>query len=208
MASKAAPLPDPYSREMPGWDMPHGDYNVTNVNYKDFKICEKSCDDDGKCKGWTYVIRGPLYASCCLKANIKPAKKKSTCTSGVKDPSGDDIQGSQFFVDYKPPANGESETKVIVGAVGGKTDTLKLLSSDETIDMQLFVDNTFTEVYWMSGRVAMTTTTDATAAADVTVSADISGTTLAYAKAWKVGSIWVTPEEVLRTPRLDATVSV
>merc|ERR1712037_367270 len=103
--------------------------------------------------------------------------------------------------DYVPPSDGEAVTKVTVGTVGGKMDTLKLLASDETVDMRLFVDNTFTEVYWMNGRVAMTVTTPATEQADVTVSSDKAGTTLASAKAWKVGSIWVTPEEVLSTPR-------
>lgn len=116
--------------------------------------------------------------------------------------------GTQFFVDYVPPVDGETVTKVSVGAVGGTTDTLKLLASDKTIDMRLFVDNTFTEVYWMDGRVAMTTTTAATQAAEITISADKAGTTLASVQAWKIGSIWVSPEEVLQTPRLDAAVTI
>jgi len=205
MSGKATPLPDPYAREMVGWDMPSGDYKVTNVNYTDFKVCEKSCDGDAQCQAWTYVIRGPLYASCCLKKAVKTAKQKNSCTSGVKNPSGGNDHGTQFFVDYVPPASGANVTEVKVGAVGGKTDTLKLLASDETIEMRLFVDNTFTEVFWMGGRVAMTTTTPASQQADVTVSSDKTGTTLASAKAWQVGSIWVSPEEVLNTPRLDGS---
>merc|ERR1712232_92016 len=159
---------------MPGWDITGGDYNTTNVNYTDFKICEQACDDDIHCKAWTYVVRGPLYASCCLKSKINKAKKKDSCTSGVKNPPSDDFSGPQFFVDFQPPANSESVTTVTVGEVNGATDKLKLLASDKTIDMRLFVDNTFTEVYWMGGRVAMTTTTPASDTADVTVSADMA----------------------------------
>jgi len=203
MADKGA-----YAREMPGWDISGGDYNTTNVNYTDFKICEQACDSDSKCQAWTYVLRGPLYASCCLKSKVNKAKTKASCTSGVKNPVPGDLQGPQFFVDYVPPADGETVTKVAVGEVNGKTDTLKLLGSDEDINMRVFVDQTFSEVYWMGGRVAMTVTTQPSNVADVTVGADKAGVTLASATAWQVGSIWVTPEEVLATPRLDGTITV
>merc|ERR1711871_976214 len=119
-------------------------------------------------------------------------------TSGVKDPSTSGGGGTKFYVDYVPDAD-----TVTVGVEGGVSDKLKLSPSDTTIDMRLFVDNTFTEAYWMGGRVAMTTTTKATKAAGMSVSADKAGITLAHATAWKVGSIWVTPEDVLATPRGD-----
>merc|ERR1712070_915366 len=46
MEDASGPLPAPYAREMPGQDLTGGDYNVTNVDYTDFKICEQACDDD------------------------------------------------------------------------------------------------------------------------------------------------------------------
>merc|ERR1712151_1002798 len=76
---------------------------------------------------------------------------------------------------------------------GGVFDTLNLLESDESIDVRLYVDNTFTEVYFQGGRVAMTINTPATDAVDVDATATV----------WSVSSIWVTPEDVMRTPRLD-----
>jgi len=203
MADIDHPLPAPYAREMPGSDLTGGDYSVTDVEYTNFKTCEEACDDDSKCKSWTYVVRGPKYASCCLKAGIPATKKKSTCTSGVKDPTTSGGGGTQFYVDYVPNADA-----VNVGVEGGVSDNLKLSTSDKTIDMRLFVDNTFTEVYWMGGRVAMTTTTPVTKAADMTVSADKDGVTLASAMAWKVGSIWVTPEDVVATPRTGTSIAV
>jgi len=206
MATASGALPEPYAREMPGWDMAGGDYNVTNVNYTDFKICEAACDTDAKCGAWTYVVRGPLYASCCLKSQWRNAKQKSSCTSGVKDPE-QPATGSVFYVDYVPPQDNSGVSTMTVGGPS-KTDKLKLLASDKSIDLRLYVDNTFTEAYWMGGRVAMAATTPQTqkGAADVTVSTDQNGVKLLSAKAWEVGSIWVTPNEVKNTPRGDGSI--
>jgi sucrose-6-phosphate hydrolase SacC (GH32 family) len=104
--------------------------------------------------------------------------------------------GTLFTVDYHKLSNTAS-----VGG-GGKSDTLKLLDADKTIHMRLYIDNTFAEVYYQGGRVAMTVNTPASDDADVTLSSSVAGIT-ASATAWSVSSIWVTPEEVLRTPRLD-----
>jgi len=85
---------------------------------------------------------------------------------------------------------------------GGVSDTLNLLDSDQTIDIRLYIDNTFAEVYYQGGRIAMTVNTPPTDDADVQLRSTVPGIT-ATATAWSVSSIWVTPEEVLRTPRLD-----
>lgn len=186
--------------------MTGGDYNVTDVNYKDFKVCEAACDADGRCGAWTYVVRGPLYASCCLKSKYQAVRERGSCTSGVKNPE-QPVTGSVFYVDYVPPQDNSGVSTVTVGGPS-KTDKLKLLASDKSIDIRLYVDNTFTEAYWMGGRVAMLATTPQTQkdAADVTVSADQGGAKLISAKAWHVGSMWVTPEEVKSTPRSDGSV--
>merc|ERR1719221_540229 len=46
------PTPSPYAKEMPATDLPGGDYNVTDVDYKDFKICEAACMNESECKAW------------------------------------------------------------------------------------------------------------------------------------------------------------
>jgi len=109
--------------------------------------------------------------------------------------------GTEFFIAYVPPADGKP-SEVQVGSAYGTVDVLKLLPSDETLDMALFVDNTFTEVFWMGGRVAMTITTPTSGGHDdVTVAATEPGVTVS-ATAWAVDSIWVTPDVVKQTPRL------
>jgi len=45
---------------MPGYDLPGGDYNVTNVQYTNYTICQAACNADSKCAAWTYVVRPPL----------------------------------------------------------------------------------------------------------------------------------------------------
>merc|ERR1712241_1187088 len=202
-----SPAPIPYSKEMPGIDIPGGDYNVTDVDYKEFKICEEECGRDSQCQAWTYVIRGPKYASCCLKKNVRVPRKKASCTSGVKTPpspapSPSGAFGVEFFVEYVPPT-GNIVSDVTVGS-GSTTDTLKLSPNDKTIDMRLYVDNTFTEAYWMNGRVAMTIDTPATEQADVILSADKADVTLESATVWHVNSIWVSPEQVKQTPRMGS----
>merc|ERR1711957_983239 len=90
--------------------------------------------------------------------------------------------GTEFFIDY---------------------DTLRLLPEDKTIDLTLYVDNTFTEAFWMGGRVAMTVVTKSSGGIDdVLVRASEVGVVVS-ATAWEVGSIWITPEEVKQTPRRD-----
>ena len=65
--------------------------------------------------------------------------------------------GTDFSIEYVPNADGEISSVKVHG--GSFSDTLKLSPNDKTIDMALYVDNTFTEAYFMNGRVAMTVPT-------------------------------------------------
>lgn len=117
---------------------------------------------------------------------------------------GSDGSGSLFSVDY---VHDPSKVSLVQVHGGPYTDTLQLLPSDTSIDLRLYVDNTMTEAFWMGGRVAMTAATPATPEADVEVSvsgAEQGSSVVATAKAWSVKSIWVSPEEVMGTPRPDA----
>merc|ERR1712194_448510 len=85
----------------------------------------------------------------------------------------------------------------------GTTVRLPLLPSDTEIDIRVFVDNTVVEVFWLGGRSVMTV--DASAASIGTelsvCTYEGSDVTVKSASAWEMGSAWVTPEEVLATPR-------
>lgn len=130
-----------------------------------------------------------------LMVSFDRPKQNATLGVRVMVEKGMRESGTLFTIDYIQGANSAK-----VG--GGKVfDTLKLLDSDESLDMRLYVDNTFTEVYFQGGRVAMTVNTPASDDAEVELSSSAQG--IASATAWSVSSIWVTPEEVMQTPRLD-----
>ena len=105
---------------------------------------------------------------------------------------------------------------------------LNLLPSDTNITLTIYTDNTFAECFFMDGRTVLmrsvvNTPKDMNKAAGVAVVAmrnidgDVaedkqerdreyaSGLVLESAFVWKVNSIWVTPEQVLATPRPDIT---
>jgi len=105
--------------------------------------------------------------------------------------------GPDCVIRYRPNA-----TKIAVGC-DGVFDELRLSPSDERLEMRLFVDNVFTETYWMGGRVVMTLPSKACERCDMTVGTDTPGVSLVEAIAYRVRSIWVSSEEVLRTARGD-----
>ena len=166
------PSAAPQSYYMPGTDLPGGDYNVTNVNYSDPHICQAACTADGeRCQAFTYVTRPPLVGSCCLKSSVPAADAQATCTSGVKHPA--------------PPG-------VLAGA------PLPILPGDTAIDVAVFTDNTFIEVFVLGGRLAFT--------ANVAQPADGAWAMSAFVKAgpaatptvavWHLSGIWIEPFEV------------
>jgi len=163
-----------YKKEMPNWDIPGSDYNTTSVK-ENFKVCEAACNADSKCTCWTYVTNN----RCCLKTGYPAAHSSSGMTSGVKNP--DDP--------HWPTAL-------------GTTDTLRMSPNDKTITIRVYNDITFSEAFWQNGRVAMTKVNAATTESLMAVGST-TDITMNYAKAWRVNTIWVSPEEVLRTPRLD-----
>jgi hypothetical protein len=166
------PSAAPQSYYMPGTDLPGGDYNVTNVAYSDPHICQAACTADGeRCQAFTYVTRPPLVGSCCLKSSVPAADAQATCTSGVKHPA--------------PPG-------VLAGA------PLPILPGDTAIDIAVFTDNTFIEVFVLGGRLAFT--------ANVAQPADGAWAMSAFVKAgpaatptvavWHLSGIWIEPFEV------------
>ena len=88
-----------------------------------------------------------------------------------------------------------------------KTTPLRLGLSEETATLRVFVDATFAEGYWNTGRVAMTVGCSGnncdTATAGVSLFSAGGDIEVVSLVAWEVGSIWVTPEDVIATPRID-----
>ena len=83
-------------------------------------------------------------------------------------------------------------------------DTLQLLPSDKAITLRVFVDRIMIEAFWMDGRVALTYVTPSSRGLswEVGVAATAgAGAQLRSAEAFAMDNIWVSPEQVLATPR-------
>ena len=89
---------------------------------------------------------------------------------------------------------------------GSRSDTLKLLPGEERLTLRVFTDRTVVEAYFNDGRVAITSGVNAAmvqAGSPQIVAYATAAGALASAEAWRMGSIWVSKEQVLATPRLD-----
>jgi len=161
---------------MPHTDLGGDDYNVTNVQYTDPHICQKACQDDNRCKAWTYVVRPPTQGACCLKNKVPRPENKQTCTSGVIPG-----RGSPASLTNRQP----------------HTDTLYLLPTDTHLSIRLFLDSIVAEAYWMDGRVAMTAQIAPVVGGSVAITASADGATLVNATAWNMTNIWTTKEAIL-----------
>lgn len=72
---------------------------------------------------------------------------------------------------------------------------MALLHGESRLTLRLFLDNTIAETYWQD-RGAMTMPFNATAAPSSALTLEVAGLR-ANVTTWSVGSIWVTPEQVI-----------
>jgi len=67
----------------------------------------EECRNDERCKAYTYVIRGPRYASCCLKDGQPESYDAPGMTSGIKWDSGSDTSNPEFVFQVNRELLGE-----------------------------------------------------------------------------------------------------
>ena len=84
-------------------------------------------------------------------------------------------------------------------------DTLKMLDSDNTLELRLFLDHEITEAYWQGGRVAMTVPSPLTNATSVILSTDSAGATLNVDNVtiWNMKPAWISKQELLAQEKSD-----
>eukprot|EP00037_Helgoeca_nana_P013172 m.121009 g.121009 ORF g.121009 m.121009 type:complete len:666 (-) comp21872_c0_seq1:287-2284(-) len=174
---------------MPGFDMGGNDFPLPCKHYPvdtSPTTCEALCKATKGCGAWVYVIRGlPAGAGdCCLKHAVEQRcpSPNPKCTSGVLVPTTQCGGG---------------------GGGGGKfSDVVTMLPTDTHINIRLFLDTAVAEAYFMGGRVAMTIPVAAsTTDWNVMIGAATAGALINQATSWGMSGIYVTPEEVLATPR-------
>ena len=182
---------------------------ATERNVTDARGCQGACEAAAAwCVAWTFVparaAAGGAPAKCVLNDAVRntaqtlwrPPQFLAGATSGVLRPSP---------------------------LLGGLTDRLLLSPRDTNLTIRVFVDRQLSEGFWQHGRVAMTREARPTARTAgmavlatrplaaarpraphaATDTADSTGVALLRAQAWRVRDCWVSPEEVLRMPRID-----
>eukprot|EP00041_Stephanoeca_diplocostata_P021593 m.504556 g.504556 ORF g.504556 m.504556 type:complete len:649 (+) comp21862_c0_seq7:117-2063(+) len=199
----------PVSTWQPGTDLPGHDYNITHypASPNSARQCQAACDKDDKCKAWVYVVRGTPAGSgdCCLKDAIPCPRKLNTCTSGSKTNTTVQCNGGSgttvCSINYVPPPSADTPTYNVSVACGELKDTVTMVTGEKTFEIRLFADNTFIEAYFQQGRVAMVVPAGLPDATEVTVSASAT-VNLASAVGYPMNSIWVSPDDVRKAPRV------
>jgi len=202
-------------------DMPGNDYSVVHhpANTSP-SVCEAACAADAKCDAWTYVIRGSPAGSgdCCLKKGVPcPKTNMGTCTSGAKKAQtlpGCGSSGSTIActVAYAPPTNASAPFYEVPVVCGTTKDTLRLTSSETTVEIRAFSDWTFVEAYFQQGRTAMTVVGGLGDTTGLSLTST-EALTAASVSAYPMKGIWTTPEAVRKAPRVypaasDTTITV
>ena len=112
------------------------------------------------------------------------------------------IGGLDCTVSYTPLSSSSTPAALPV-ACGDIKDSLPLLASERSLEIRMFIDVTFVEVFLARGRVAFTASLAVGSDADVSLitTADL---TVERVVAYPLRSPWVTPEAVRRQKRVFA----
>lgn len=113
------------------------------------------------------------------------------------------IGGLNCSIAYQPRLMGATDAAYVEVPVtcGKLTDTLRILKSETAVELLIYADVTFVEVFFGKGRAAMTVTQALTADSDVRLTASGADVTADVA-AYPLKSIWVTPEAVRKQKRV------
>ena len=111
-------------------------------------------------------------------------------------------EAAEFFVDVQREGRNATVGRKKAGWHGAQTAVLPLLPEERSVSVRLFIDNGALETYFMGGRVCLSSKMRMPSAGAVAIHVESSApTTMKSANVWRLDSIWVTPEQVLATPR-------
>jgi len=104
-------------------------------------------------------------------------------------------------VSYSPPTPNSSVRMYEVPVTcGGFKDSLRLLAAEKKIEIRVFSDWTFMEVYFQKGRVAMTVPQPFKDSTDIVLTSTVHAQASAV-DVYPIRSIWTSPEVVRKAPR-------
>jgi sucrose-6-phosphate hydrolase SacC (GH32 family) len=182
-------------------------------------VCQALCASTPGCLSWTFVSRNTfalagLGFDCYPKNGILCPQNDPACVSGVMTDTClwcGSSSGLSCEVDYTPPpaaavASGAPYSVPVSCGLNAHdpqnyvADSLLLLPSETAVEVRVFSDWTFAEVFFQRGRTAMTAHAAFGNCSSVAMSA--SAATTASATAWPMKSIWTTEAAVRAAPRV------
>ena len=178
-----------YQRLMPNSDLCCGALpNATNVT--GFLECQKACDADSKCEAWTFKPH----------AEIATLHEMGVCTQR----GGLSNSAQTMWRDIIHSPGTTSGVKAPSLVLGGRVDQLQVIPAEHNLTIQVFVDQVMAEGFWQRGRVAMTRECDPPLGplSGAGMSLFSSAAATARAQAWRLHDAWITPQQLLRQPRI------
>lgn len=199
-------------------------YSSQNADCSWYSDCdfEHLCKDCSKCGiGCPHyvpyeseVLRSTSSPTASSAAATPPSSSVMTATPSptaesfaTAAPPPSALAGRRLGTIYPADAGAKVAGQAVPpGLRSSRADTLQLQPEDDELVLRVLVDRTLVEAFWMDGRVAMTSQIRPTFAVEgmpqVSVFSNSDGDTHANeATVWEMGSIWVSKEQVLATPR-------
>lgn len=153
--------------------------------------CQEICQQETQCLAWSFA-KGP--GQCHLKAGPVDGVLRGVKDdlSGVKK----DLPTVSCAVYYEKD---QLDSDAICGTV---KDKVRLLPGEKTLDLQIFSDATFLEVFFQ-GRTAMTVPKTTALATEIIISSTVD--TSVEVSSYAMKSIWVSEDFVRKQPRIYGT---
>jgi sucrose-6-phosphate hydrolase SacC (GH32 family) len=162
------------------------------------------------------VVLGARQNSARSGGGLQYSRAEGTSSSSSSSSSAswhdktEQATGQLFYVDYKQGGIVTVGSESAAGSFGSQV--LQVAAAETQIRLQLFADGSVVEAYWQGGRVVMTSNVGGSLGSTLgsvgvsstpsTSSMPVSAVRLEKMTAWGVGSIWVSPEEVLHAAGL------
>ncbi|CAJ1346113.1 unnamed protein product, partial [Effrenium voratum] len=148
--------------------------------------------EDNDCRAWSFVMANGTSAECRQKFNVLRAMASGSMV-GVK------VQEPFYCaVDYQPVTGEMADVDV---RCGDFQDRLRLLRGEQSLEIRIFADATFLEVFFQQGRLAMTVDAAPLQAADLVVKSTAE-VTVTNATVFPMKSIWVSEDFLRRQQRI------
>lgn len=153
--------------------------------------------------GESVLLSLPTNASKQVELNVTFAIPTTAVRITATVLSVDGVrQAATFHIDFTPATAGRAPGAATASGPECPAQPLRLSQSDKSLELRVFMDHAVAEAYWMGGRVACTIqVAKPGAGGNIHFTASGPGATVLGAQAWPVKSPWVSPEQVVATPR-------